>query len=168
MQRDINRINESSELIAPVVFACNIDFPFETKETRETLGKLTYMISQTPQVWLDFQSFSDMGDLILCWDYVEELFDPFVIEDMYSSMIEMIEELATLDNWDKIIDVLPSSQKRVRKSERSKILPLQFPESHLYTEFLKNVEKNPESVAIIDSDSGKRTSYKELKDMPCS
>ena len=63
------------------------------------------MISQTPQVWLDFQSFSDMGDLILCWDYVEELFDPFVIEDMYSSMIEMIEELATLDNWDKIIDV---------------------------------------------------------------
>lgn len=85
MQRDINRINESSELIAPVVFACNIDFPFETKETRETLGKLTYMISQTPQVWLDFQSFSDMGDLILCWDYVEELFDPFVIEDMYSS-----------------------------------------------------------------------------------
>ena len=165
VQRDINRINESSELIAPVVFACNIDFPFETKETRETLGKLTYMISQTPQVWLDFQSFSDMGDLILCWDYVEELFDPFVIEDMYSSMIEMIEELATLDNWDKIIDVLPSSQKRVRKSERSKILPLQFPESHLYTEFLKNVEKNPESVAIIDSDSGKRTSYKELKDI---
>lgn len=80
-------------------------------------------------------------------------------------MIEMIEELATLDNWDKIIDVLPSSQKRVRKSERSKILPLQFPESHLYTEFLKNVEKNPESVAIIDSDSGKRTSYKELKDI---
>ena len=39
-------------------------------------------------------------------------------------MIEMIEELATLDNWDKIIDVLPSSQKRVRKSERSKILSI--------------------------------------------
>ena len=73
---------------------------------------------------MDFQSFSDMGDLILCWDYVEELFDPFVIEDMYSSMIEMIEELATLDNWDKIIDVLQSCQKRVRKIERSKILPV--------------------------------------------
>ena len=32
VQRDINRINGSSELIAPIVFACNIDFPFETEE----------------------------------------------------------------------------------------------------------------------------------------
>lgn len=32
VQRDINRINESSELIAPVVFACNIDFPLKQKK----------------------------------------------------------------------------------------------------------------------------------------
>ena len=123
------------------------------------------MISQTPQVWLDFQSFSDMGDLILCWDYVKELFDPAVIEDMYSSMIKMVKELAVLDDWNKVIDVLPDSQKKNRTTEMMEILPLQFPEKNLYSEFLRRVEETPELSAIIDSASGKQISYKKLKNI---
>lgn len=164
VQRDINRMNGGSESIAPIVFACNIDFPFETEATRETLGKLSHMISQTPQVWLDFQSFSDMGDLILCWDYVEELFDSAVIEDMYSSMIEMVETLAVQEDWNKTIDVLPNNQKITRTNEVMEILPLQYPQKYLYSEFLENAKKAPELLAVIDSVSGKQICYKELKD----
>ena len=164
VQRDINRVNGGSESIAPIVFACNIDFPFETEETKEALGKLSYMVSQTPQVWLDFQSFSDMGNLILCWDYVEELFDPSVIEDMYSSMIKMVETLAVQDDWNKTIDVLPENQKRTRTNEVMEILPLRYPQKYLYSEFLKNVEEDPGLLAIVDSVTGKKIHYKELKD----
>lgn len=162
VQRDINRINESSETIAPIVFACNIDFPFETEDTKETLGKLSYMISQTPQVWLDFQSFSDMGDLILCWDYVEELFDPTVIEDMYSALIKMVETLASQNDWNQTVDVLPDNQKRIRTDELMEILPLQFPQKHLYSEYLKKAGEQPEAIALIDSVTGKQICYKEL------
>lgn len=164
VQRDINRINGGSEVIAPIVFACNIDFPFETEETKETLGKLSYMISQTPQVWLDFQSFSDMGNLILCWDYVEELFDPTVIDDMYSSMIKMVEALVELDDWNIVIDTLPENQKKTRKNEVMELVPLQYPQKYLYSEFFKNAQEAPELLAIIDSVSGKQIRYKELKD----
>lgn len=163
VQRDINRSNGGSEAIAPIVFACNIDFPFETEETQKILGKLSYMISQTPQVWLDFQSFSDGGNLILCWDYVEELFDPAVIEDMYASMIKIIEALAAQDDWNIAIDALPDNQKRTRTNEVMEILPLQYPQKYLYSEFLKNAEEDPELPAIIDSVSGKQICYKELK-----
>lgn len=162
VQRDINRNNGGSESIAPIVFACNIDFPFETEATRETLGKLSHMISQTPQVWLDFQSFSDMGDLILCWDYVEELFDSTVIEDMYSSMIKMVETLAAQDDWNKTIDVLPDNQKKTRTNEVMEILPLQYPQKHLYSEFLENAKEAPELLAVIDSITGKQIRYQEL------
>ena len=49
--------------IAPVVFACNIDYELENDETRQTFGEISYMVSQTPGVWLDFQSYLVKGDL---------------------------------------------------------------------------------------------------------
>ena len=61
--------------IAPVVFACNLGNPLLTQECRETLGRLHYMLSQTPQVWLDFQMYeTEDGGLALAWDTAEELF----------------------------------------------------------------------------------------------
>lgn len=165
VQRDINRANGGSEIIAPIVFACNIDFPFESDETKETLGKLNYMISQTPQVWLDFQSFTDMGDLILCWDYVEQLFEPKVINEMFSSMVAAIETLVLQDSWQEMIDVLPENQKKRREGELLSILPLRYPKKCLYSEFLVKAEKTPGLIAIIDSSSGRKIKYGELRNI---
>lgn len=165
VQRDISKITGNPENIAPVVFACNIDFPFETQETRDTFGKLSYMISQTPQVWLDFQSFSDMGDLILCWDYVEQLFDEEVIEDMYASMIETIEQLAGLEDWNVTIDVLSKKQQKERLGEVQHILPLAYPDELMYEKFLEMVKQYPNKTAIIDSVSQQEITYSELKHM---
>ena len=46
--------------MAPVVFACNVDTPLETELSRKMFGDISYMVSQTPQVWLDFQIYVKM------------------------------------------------------------------------------------------------------------
>ncbi len=49
---------------APVVFACNLNEPLLTPEFERRLGKLI-MISQTPQVWLDHQTYRLRDGLLL-------------------------------------------------------------------------------------------------------
>ena len=58
----------------PVVFSCNLGEPLLSEEFVEEFGPLDYMISQTPQVWIDFQAFDEDGGLTLLWDGIEEIF----------------------------------------------------------------------------------------------
>ncbi len=161
VERELSKYSGNIRNMAPVVFACNIDFPFETEKSRDVLGKLTYMISQTPQVWLDFQSFTDMGKLILCWDYVEELFDKEVIEDMFGSLTEEIEKLYNSENWDEVIDVLPGKQK-IRHEKEENILPLKVENISLLSGFVRNAANSPDAQALISGDDSKITTYGEL------
>ncbi len=48
------------------------------------LGKLGYGLTQTPQVWLDHQTFEAGNELVLVWDSVEELFPPGLLDHMFS------------------------------------------------------------------------------------
>lgn len=162
VQRDISKNQGTSMNIAPVVFACNIDYPLETKISRNNLGKVSYMISQTPGVWLDFQTYIIDGDLILCWDAVDELFPKNLLDDMMDSLYELIISLTHKMNWEKKVDVLPESQKYIRKKDVDEILPLQYPNETLYDGFLKNVKLNPDKIAIIDSETKEQVTYHKL------
>lgn len=164
VERELSKYSGSIKNIAPVVFACNIDFPFETKESEKVLGKLTYMISQTPQVWLDFQSFTDMGKLILCWDYVEELFDKKVIEEMFSSLTEEMMSLYESDDWGQSFDVLPEKQ-RLRHEKEEDIFPLEVKDLSLLSGFIKNAVSLPDNAALYSVEDNKVTTYKELADI---
>ena len=162
VQRDISKNQGTSVNVAPVVFACNIDYPLETEISRDTLGEITYMISQTPGIWLDFQSYINKEELIICWDSVDELFPKNVLGDMFDSFIELLVSLSDYKVWENKVDVLTENQKTTRQSEVDAILPLNFPEETLYDGFIKNVNLIPDKTAIIDSETGKRISYKEL------
>lgn len=105
VQRDISKKQGASVNIAPVVFACNIDYPLETKVSRETLGKISYMVSQTPGVWLDFQSYISHGKLILCWDSVDELFPIGLLDDMMDLLSKVLLSLINKNNWVKSINI---------------------------------------------------------------
>lgn len=162
VQRDISKNQGTSVNIAPVVFACNIDYPLETKISRENLGKVSYMISQTPGVWLDFQTYIVDGDLILCWDSVDELFPTGMLDDMMDSLYELLESLTQKEIWEKKVDVLPENQKSIRQQDAEGILPLQYPNETLYAGFLRNVKVNPNKVAIIDSETKEQITYHKL------
>lgn len=162
VQRDISKSQGTSLNVAPVVFACNIDYPLETEISRKALGKITYMVSQTPGVWLDFQSYMKNGDLVLCWDSVDELFHEKMLDDMLNSLEEQLLRLTEKENWEGKFDVLSENQKQVREKELQSILPLNFPDERLYDGFIKNVKENPEKIAIIDSETKEEISYMDL------
>ncbi|ERJ85325.1 AMP-binding enzyme [Peptostreptococcaceae bacterium oral taxon 113 str. W5053] len=162
VQRDISKNQGTSVNIAPVVFACNIDYPLETEISRKNLGKVSYMISQTPGVWLDFQTYIMDGNLILCWDGVDELFPKYLLDDMMDSLYGLLESLRQKINWEKKVDVLPENQKSIRKQDVEEILPLQYPDETLYDGFIKNVKLNPDKVAIIDSETKEQITYYKL------
>ena len=162
VQRDISKKQGTSVNVAPVVFACNIDYPLETEISRNALGEITYMISQTPGVWLDFQSYIHDENLILCWDSVDELFPEGLLDDMMASLYELLISLTNKTSWEKKIDVLPKNQKVIRKQDIEEILPLQYPAETLYDGFLRSVKSNPDKVAIVDSQTGEKITYNQL------
>ena len=162
VQRDISKSQGTSLNVAPVVFACNIDYPLETETSSKALGRITYMVSQTPGVWLDFQSYIKDGDLVLCWDSVDELFPEKMLDDMLNSLEEQLLRLTEKENWKEKFDVLPKNQKQAREKELQSILPLNFPDERLYDGFIKNVKENPEKIAIIHSETKEEISYMDL------
>lgn len=162
VQREICKTVGKNINVAPIVFACNIDYPVETTESREALGRVDFMISQTPQIWLDFQTYVVDDELILCWDSVNDLFPDEMLDDMLDSFYSLLMSMSDNNNWYRICDVLPLKQKLVRDKELNDILPLHYPDETLYTRFLSAKEKYAKKEAIIDARTGESLSYDEL------
>ncbi|WP_179404973.1 non-ribosomal peptide synthetase [Burkholderia guangdongensis] len=100
VQRDLVRHGFAEGSTAPVVFACNLGTPLLTHECKATLGDLRYMVSQTPQVWLDHQVYEDKDGLLLAWDAVDELFPEGLLDDMFDAYRALLDWLARdADHW---------------------------------------------------------------------
>ncbi|MEU8653490.1 amino acid adenylation domain-containing protein [Streptomyces sp. NPDC048737] len=115
--RDFVRTDTGTPRAAPVVFACNLDAPLVPDDFAARFGELSWMISQTPQVWLDHQVYGTReGGLLLAWDAVEALFPEGVIATMFAAYTDLLRRLAT-DDWGLPPYIpLPGSQLR-RRSE---------------------------------------------------
>lgn len=98
-------------------FACNLGTPLVNDTFRNELGQFSYMISQTPQVWNDFQSYEDENGVQLTWDSVDELFPENMIPDMLESFEILLHELGKKD-WNQRFDVLPEKEKEKLKIQR--------------------------------------------------
>ncbi|MBE6050850.1 MAG: hypothetical protein E7214_09435 [Clostridium sp.] len=80
--------------VMPIVFTSML-FNGESDPWSE-FGEAKMGLSQTPQVYLDHQAGEIGGKLVINWDYVNELFDKDVINDMFDEYIEIINYLITL------------------------------------------------------------------------
>ncbi|GKT28122.1 amino acid adenylation domain-containing protein, partial [Aduncisulcus paluster] len=56
----------------PIVFTSGLGMSSWDQDM--SFGKLSYNISQTPQVWIDHQVLEVDGGLLLSWDALDELF----------------------------------------------------------------------------------------------
>lgn len=165
VQRDLTKLYGETRNIAPIVFACNLGNPLITTDFKKSLGEFSYMISQTPGVCLDFQVYEDENGLMLAWDTVDELFPEGVIDDMFSSLEELLHKLGNED-WNKYFDVLPERQKKF--IEEQKNIPSLENAQCLYDAFLRNAKENPSNTAIIDTSENIELSYEELKNKALS
>ncbi|MEJ4043669.1 amino acid adenylation domain-containing protein [Erwinia sp. SLM-02] len=116
----------------PVVFTSNLGRDLIGSNT---LGELHYWISQTPQVWIDCQVMEHQGALLLCWDSVDSLFPPEMVEQMFSFMCRLIDGIASDPQWlhapvEHYADsatlaqrCLPQSSANLAAFQKSSVLP---------------------------------------------
>ena len=160
VQRDIAQMCGDASAVAPVVFACNLGTPLVNDTFRKELGQFSYMISQTPQVWNDFQSYEDENGVQLTWDSVDELFPENMIPDMLESFEILLHELGKKD-WNQRFDVFP--EKRKREVEDTAHTGVPERSECLHWAVMNHAEVCPEDIALIDAGSGRSVSYGELK-----
>lgn len=158
IQREMARFNNQQGIIAPVVFACNLGTPLLDMATSQTLGELHYMISQTPQVWLDHQLYQLEGGLLLSWDAVEDLFPEGLLDQMFNSYIQLLNQFIEQDWQQPIVTLLPTAQQLIRKQVNTVTAPL--PSTTLIEPIFAYAKANPTSIALIYNEQG--ISYKEL------
>lgn len=93
IRRKISKHFPNVKYIGPIVFSPVMDKPLLSEGFMNNIGTLSYMISQTPQVWLDVQTFY-MGDkLLISIVYPKEMFEREYVKriaDEYAKKIDKI------------------------------------------------------------------------------
>jgi amino acid adenylation domain-containing protein len=160
--REWNRGREQQALVGmPVVFTSQLGVNDPTKgATASSLGNITYGISQTPQVWLDHQASEQDGALVYNWDAVDELFQPGVLDAMFGAYADLLERLATDDDfWQQPLPaLLPTTQQAVRQAINNTAAPLSA--ATLDGLFFNCAAAQPQATALVSHEG--RWSYQQL------
>jgi amino acid adenylation domain-containing protein len=160
--RDLWRSNPEARMLAPVVFtsALNMGELFSDL-VRSSFGHLTWMISQTPQVWLDNQIVENEGHLLINWDALDGLFSDGVLDSMFAAYCRLLHHLAAPDcDWHSPLpQLLPPEQELVRRhvnqtsgAESGRLL---------HEAFFERADREPQRVAVLSGGST-QLSYGEL------
>ncbi|OIJ88430.1 hypothetical protein BIV24_21945 [Streptomyces colonosanans] len=148
----------------PVVFTSMIGFDSASNltETAQVFGEVVYGVSQTPQVWLDYQVLEDRGELLVNWDFVDELFPAGMMEEMFLAHRACLERLGESEAaWDeRELVTLPDTQADERGQANATEAPI--PERTLCGLVEEQAGRTPDATAVISAD-GEHT-YRELVD----
>ncbi|MFJ2767106.1 amino acid adenylation domain-containing protein [Streptomyces sp. NPDC087300] len=154
--RDFVRADTDSPRGAPVVFACNLDAPLVPDACATQFGELTWMVSQTPQVWLDHQVYrTRAGGLLLAWDAVEELFPAGVLDAMMSAYAKLLGDLVAGELRTAPCLALPAAQRTRRDEVNS---ACREESGHLlHSAFFDSARSRPRQTALRWGDTGQLT-----------
>lgn len=159
--REMNRRRNKSVII-PVVFTSMIGVGDNSRQDGEFMrgARLTYGISQTPQVWIDCQVSERCGELHLNWDVRSGIFPEGMIEDAFAVFEQLLDEMAASENiWQKQAPLaLPSHVKSTRESINN--TAAQVPEGLLQDGFCNTVKHHPDALALVSG--GQKFTYQEL------
>lgn len=160
--RELNERRRSTQLL-PVVFTSTLrstanDEPAE--RAMSWLGTPGYVLTQTPQVWLDHQIEEDAGGLLYDWDAVSELFPEGMLDDMFVGYRALIEALSQDDAaWASHgADLLPPWQHELLGNVNATNGPV--PGGLLHDPVLAQCRRTPERMAVIEPD--RSVTYSEL------
>ncbi|WP_437981548.1 amino acid adenylation domain-containing protein [Sorangium sp. So ce117] len=112
------------------------------------LGKEVFMVTQTPQVWLDHQVTEDQGELAFSWDVVDGLFPEGMVGAMLESYLDLLARLARGDEaLQRARVALPIAQQEARA--RMNRTQQAAPEELLHAAFLRSAAARGGSPAVI-------------------
>ncbi|MEQ4715479.1 amino acid adenylation domain-containing protein [Nonomuraea sp. B19D2] len=157
MLRELARITADPSVTMPVVFTSALGIGAQGDGT--LLGKQVYGLSQTPQVWLDYQVTEVDGGIQVNWDAVDELFPPGVLDAMFEAHRSLLDWLAT-GEWSRSVpDLLPAVQQEVRATVNATRAAV--PGRPLHAEFFRRADAEPGRVAVQSREDG-TIAYGEL------
>ena len=162
--RDISRYNNlGTKTVMPIVFTSvigNDEYKYEVKEdlfNQEKIINSGSNISQTSQVFLDNRATEWNGELVIAWDYVEDIFEESVIESMFNQYIDILNSIVNNDKTEYVMMPAKEDLALVKEYNNTKE---DINIETLQVLFKEQVEKTPEKVAI---EYGKqRVTYREL------
>jgi amino acid adenylation domain-containing protein len=166
--RELMHINQTREIVLPVVFLCGLfssNSKHDTNKTHNIFGDVSVPgISQTPQVYLDNQIFEQDGKLIIRWDHVENLFPPSMIDDMQSAFIHLLNRLALSNEmWQEPVFIsLPIEQLQRRVAYVNTKWDPNIESKLLHALVIEQAQRAPNTLAI--QSSRKNLTYKQLMD----
>ncbi len=161
--RELNR-RRNKNVIIPVVYTSMIGVGDAGLQEGALLrgAKLTYGISQTPQVWIDCQAAERCGELHLNWDVRSGVFPAGMIEAAFAVFADLLQAMAAGENtWHRQAPLqLPAQVRATRKLINNTAAPI--PAGLLQDGFCVRVEHCPDAPALVSE--GRQFTYQELAD----
>ncbi|WP_294845707.1 amino acid adenylation domain-containing protein, partial [uncultured Gilliamella sp.] len=161
VQRELARNKGINSASLPIVFTSTLGIADDLLADSEQQGFLQLAgggLSETPQVWLDHQLYEHQGGLLISWDAVEELFPTGLLDAMFDSYMQLLNQLLEHDWQQPLIAQLPNTQQQIRKQVNSVTAPL--PTTSLIAPIFEYAANNPQQVALIFNEQ--QFSYEEL------
>lgn len=159
IQADLNRFYSlgMDSLIAPVVLTSLLGMKHhDDKFLSKCYKGRTYAITQTSQVWLDNKIYEKNEELVIEWDFVSELFDHNMIDNMINIYHDAIFQLFD-KNWSKNEILLKTPQKDIdiikaaNETFDKSVLPKE--NQTLHGAFFGIARKFPSNIALIEGEN---------------
>ncbi|MER7394483.1 amino acid adenylation domain-containing protein [Streptomyces sp. NPDC000151] len=146
--RDMARSDDRATGAMPVVFTSALGVGAEL--AAPPFAEQVWGLSQTPQVWLDYQVMDFAGGVRFNWDAVEELFAEGVLDAMFDAHRELVLSLADVDWTRPLPDALPAAQRSVRAEANATTAEVR--RAPLHQAFFARAGTDPEAPALICGD----------------
>ncbi|OLN13889.1 hypothetical protein BUE64_14085, partial [Corynebacterium diphtheriae subsp. lausannense] len=116
------------------VIAAALGDPLVGQEFIDTFGEISYMISQTPQVWIDLQVFTTVNGFLIVCDAVEQLFPEKMLDDLFATLVMEIDKAITDDLSHS--DPVESPGAQARRASRAEVASWRLPDTTLVDEVI--------------------------------
>lgn len=157
--RELARQRQSAgEALMPVVFTSTLGQITATSPDQNWDADVIYAVSQTSQVYFDHQVSEINGELILNWDVIEEIWPKGVIDEMFTTYKQLLNQLASSEQaWSNKQSLTPFAPY-----EKLNLTPSpDFKENDLlHTLFFDQVVSQPDLPALITDEE--TLSYREV------
>ncbi|MGW6531284.1 amino acid adenylation domain-containing protein [Streptomyces venezuelae] len=152
--------------LMPVVFTSAVPLSGGRGTLLDGLLEQTGGITQTPQVWMDLLTEVQDGALVVNWDVNEALFDPAMVDEVFTGLSSLLDRLAddpaAWDEQEPLVAPVPLGADG-REFGDGGIRPL--PDRLVQDDFLDQVAARPDQVAVVAD--GRTLSYGELHREAC-
>ncbi|TQN33272.1 dihydroaeruginoic acid synthetase [Haloactinospora alba] len=121
--------------------------PWTSELFTQCFGALSWMVTQTPQVWLDCLTYPQDEGVCMAWDTVDELFLPGVLDGMAEYCSTMLTAFADRDWRNPPPNGLPKAQR----ATRDRVNNTRAPQSSLllHERFFAQAAVEPEPAALL-------------------